>query len=449
MAIVAQPQGRYASLDSNLGLLQEMVRKDPESYKEEFEERFFKFEQRMNLFNFNTHFHRHDINVLTELVTFVSGVADNYPEYAAKFATQLKNVLNASGAGLDPEIRMSFCKAMVTLRNKKVVTDLQIFELFFELVKSEDKHIRKFILGALVSFIKQGSLKCADRKAEARLQNFVISKLKDSRSVIARIAQLVLIEAFRKNYWRQPKIVNAIAECVFHKSSKIQIVAMRFFLGSLKDEEGIESDDDTDDESGKKEEQKTLKEVTLAYRFAKKTKKRQKAFEKTKKVLNKEEKAKKESRSKYCNLEAIQMLFDPQTFTDRVFGLLESKKNEKFVIRLQQIALCARIIGVHRLQTLGFYSYLHRYIQPKQREVTRILLYAAQACHELVPPDIVENVVRVIANNFVTDRNTPEAMTVGINAIREIFTNCPFSATEELLRELCEVSFSLYKHLLR
>ena len=50
MAIVAQPQGRYASLDSNMGLLQEMVRKDPESYKEEFEERFFRFEQRMNLF---------------------------------------------------------------------------------------------------------------------------------------------------------------------------------------------------------------------------------------------------------------------------------------------------------------------------------------------------------------------------------------------------------------
>ena len=392
---------------------------------------------------------------------------------------------------------------MVTLRNKKVVSDIQIFELFFELVKSEDKHIRyvfgihfiskgeelpillpkahaffcaliifgytaaaspplyllffhslvvltssfsfrKFILGALVSFIKQGSQKCFDRKAEAKLQNFVISKLKDSRSVIARIAQLVLIDAFRKKYWRQAKIVNAIAECVFHKSSRIQIVAMRFFLGSLKDEDGDETEnDDTDTDDGKKEEQKTLKEVTLAYRFAKKTKKRQKAFEKTKKALTKEEKAKKESRSKYCNLEAMQMLFDPQTFIDRVFGLLESKKNEKFVIRLQQIALCARVIGVHRLQTLGFYSYLHRYLQPKQREVTRVLLYAAQACHDLVPPDIIENVVRVIANNFVTDRNTPEAMTVGINAIREIFSNCPSAATEELLRDLSEVCFSI------
>ena len=74
--------------------------------------------------------------------------------------------------------------------------------------------------------------------------------------------------------------------------------------------------------------------------------------------------------------------------------------------------------------------------------MTRLLLYAAQACHELVPPDIVEQLVRVIAQNFVTDRNTPEAITVGLNAVREIFANCPFAATEELLRDLAEVPFS-------
>ena len=254
---------------------------------------------------------------------------------------------------------------------------------------------------------------------------------------MARIAQLVLIDAFRRKYWRVPKVANAISECVFHKVPRLQVVAMRFLLGSLKEEEGY-SDSESDDE-GKKEDQKTVKEIMVAFKAGKKTKKRIKNMEKTKKAVTKDQKAKKESRSKFCNLEAIQMIFDPQSYTDRLFGLLESKKNEKFLIRLQQIALCARIIGIHRLQTLGFYSYMHRYLQPKQREVTRILLYIAQACHELVPPDYVQDVVRVIANNFVTERNTPEGMTVGINAIREIFTNCPFAATEELLQELCEV----------
>uniref|UniRef100_A0A7E4UXG3 Protein SDA1 n=1 Tax=Panagrellus redivivus TaxID=6233 RepID=A0A7E4UXG3_PANRE len=447
MAVTANVQGRYASLDSNLGLLQEMVRKDPESYREEFEERLFRFQQRMHLFDFNTHFHRSDVHALLELVTFVSGVADKYPEHGKTFAKQISDVLNASGPGLDPEVRLAFAKAIVTLRNKNILTDLEVFEQFFELVKCEDKHLRKFILGALVSFIKQSSQsggRSHNKKAISKMQNYTISKLKDSRSVVCRIAQLVLIDAFRKGFWKEAKIVNALAECIFHKSSKIQAIAMRFFLGSLKDEEGESSDDDDSDADNKKEDSKTIKEVMTAFKFVKKTKKRQKNFAKTKKALTKEQKEKKESRSKYCNLQAIQMLFDPQSLIDRLFALLEGKKNEKFVIRLQQIALCARVIGIHHLQTLGFYSYLHRYIQPKQREVTRILLYAAQACHELVPPDVVESLVRVIANNFVTDRNTPEGMTVGINAIREIFTNCPFAATEELLRELCE--YKSYKN---
>ena len=38
-------------------------------------------------------------------------------------------------------------------------------------------------------------------------------------------------------------------------------------------------------------------------------------------------------------------------------------------VRLARIGLCARLIGIHRLHTLGFYSYLHRYLQPKQRDV--------------------------------------------------------------------------------
>lgn len=63
----------------------------------------------------------------------------------------------------------------------------------------------------------------------------------------------------------------------------------------------------------------------------------------------------------------------------------------------------------------------------------------AQACHELVPPDIVEQLIYVIAQNFVSDRNTPEAVTVGLNTIREIFANCPFAATEDLLRDLADV----------
>ncbi|VDO43686.1 unnamed protein product [Onchocerca flexuosa] len=211
------------------------------------------------------------------------------------------------------------------------------------------------------------------------------------------------------------------------------IAAIRFFLGSLEDD----SSDDDENES-EEEDQKTLKQVVVAYKAAKKTRKKKEKFMKAKKLLNTDRKSKKENAGKFCNLLAIRYIYDPQTFAERLFGLLESRKNEKFETRLLCMALCARMIGIHKLQILSFYSYMHRFLQPKQREITRILLYVAQACHELVPPDIVEQLVYVIAQNFVCDRNTPEAMTVGLNTIREIFATCPFGATEDLLRDLTD-----------
>lgn len=44
-----------------------------------------------------------------------------------------------------------------------------------------------------------------------------------------------------------------------------------------------------------------------------------------------------------------------------------------------------------------------------------------------------------MAQNFVSDRNTPEAITVGLNTIREIYANCPAAATEDMVRDLAEV----------
>ena len=37
---------------------------------------------------------------------------------------------------------MAFCKALIPLRNKQFVDTVELLELFFELVKLEDKHLR-------------------------------------------------------------------------------------------------------------------------------------------------------------------------------------------------------------------------------------------------------------------------------------------------------------------
>jgi protein SDA1 len=69
-------------------------------------------------------------------------------------------------------------------------------------------------------------------------------------------------------------------------------------------------------------------------------------------------------------------------------------------------------------------------------DVTKVLVYLAQSCHDLVPPDIVMPCVRAITDNFITERNAPEVMAVGLNTVREISVRCPLVMTRELLDDL-------------
>ncbi len=86
---------------------------------------------------------------------------------------------------------------------------------------------------------------------------------------------------------------------------------------------------------------------------------------------------------------------------------------ERFEVKLLHKDLLSRLIGLHQLLLLNFYPYLQRYLQPHQRQVTKILLYVAQASHEFVPPEILQSICKTIANNFITERNSGEVMAVG------------------------------------
>lgn len=122
-------------------------------------------------------------------------------------------------------------------------------------------------------------------------------------------------------------------------------------------------------------------------------------------------------------------------FVERLFRQLESS-NERFEVKLLHQDLISRLIGLHQLLLLNFYPYLQRYIQPHQRQVTKILLFVAQASHELVPPDVLQSICKTIANNFITERNSSEVMAVGLNTIREICARCYLAIDEDLLQDL-------------
>ncbi|KPP79617.1 hypothetical protein Z043_100792, partial [Scleropages formosus] len=190
----------------------------------------------------------------------------------------------------------------------------------------------------------------------------------------------------------------------------ILVDALKFFLG--KDEDEKKNSDSESEASVKSEDDgPTARDIMVRFSTGKKSSKNKKKMEKAMKVLKKH---KKKNNAEVFNFSAVHLIHDPQ---EKLFKQLEDSK-ERFEVKIMMMELISRLVGIH--------------------EVTKILLCAAQASHQLVPPEIITPVIMTIANNFVTDRNSGEAMTVGINAIREVAARCPLAMTEDLLQDLAQ-----------
>lgn len=263
------------------------------------------------------------------------------------------------------------------------------------------------------------------------IHNYMLGMLKDTSPSSAKMSLDVIMDCYKKNIWADAKTVNAIArDGCFSKVKKVQVASLRFFLGT---DEKAEEDSDSDDEPD-------IKNAILVNKVNKKTKKRQKQLAAAKKQFVKSKK--KKTAAPNFNFSAIHLVNNPQEMAENLFKALQNG-NERFELKLLFLDVISRLIGIHELFLFNFYPFVTRYLNPHQRQVTRILQFAAQASHELVPGDVVEPVVKTISNNFVTERNSSDVMAIGLNSIREICQRCPLAMSEDLLRDL--VLYKTYK----
>ncbi|XP_052282348.1 protein SDA1 homolog isoform X6 [Dreissena polymorpha] len=365
---------------------------------------------------------------LDELLMFLAQVAHCYPDETKDFALDIRDALQRHCTVLDRTLRMTFCQALILLRNKGLIAATSVLELFFEMFRVQDKLLRKTLYTYIVSDIKTVNQKHKNAKLNTTLQNFMYTMLKDNNPVAAKMSLDVMIELYRRNIWKDTKTVNVITTACFSKVTKILVAGLKFFLGTDEEEDHSDSESDQD-------EQKTSKELLTGFRVGKKTRKRQKKLKRALQNIDKHKKSKK--KSEVFNFSALHLIHDPQGFCERLFRQLEGT-TERFEVKLMMADLVSRLIGVHQLFLFSFYPYIQRFLQPHQREVTRLLLFAAQSSHDLVPPEIIEGVIRTIANNFITDRNSGEVMAVGLNAVREICFRCPLAISEDALHDFSE-----------
>ncbi|XP_023245371.1 protein SDA1 homolog isoform X2 [Copidosoma floridanum] len=409
-------------LPDNLPQLQNLIKRDPESYKEEFLQQHRHYKSTLEVFNFTPDKFNKSLD---ELVMFLAQVAHCYCDDLLSFPQELIDILKDKNTVLDKDMRMTFCKALILLRNKNLLEPTALLSLFFELLRCQDKSLRQFLQTHIITDIKNINAKHKNAKVNTTLQNFMFQMLKDTNARAAKMSADIMIELYNKNVWSDTKTVNVIATGCFSKFTKVVVASLKFFLG--KDEgEDEDSDSDSDDEPN-------IKEVMMANKVNKKTKKRQKQLKKVKKLYTKSQK--KKSKAPTYNFSALHLIHDPQGLAEKLFKQLE-KKNDRFEVKLMTLDVISRLIGVHSLILFNFYPYVQRFLQPHQREVTKLLQFVAQASHDLIPPDVMQPVVKTLVNNFVTERNSSDVMAIGLNAVREICTRCPFAMNEDLLQDL-------------
>lgn len=389
--------------------LQNMVKRDPDAYKTEFLMQLRHFESEYQLFLLqpskeSAHF--------GALVSFLGHVAKCYPVEMAAFPAQIMKLLQDHYLVLDAHLRRTLVQSLMLMRNRNLIDAVTLLKLFFELFRCPDKRLRELLYQHIVSDLRQLNATTKNIKVNKALQNFLFEMLQDENEQAAVKSLQVLVDLFKRKVWHDQRTVNVIATACTSKNTKLLVMSINFFLGI--------DDDILEEEEKEKQVKKAVVDVDY-HSHSKKTKKRQRD---TRATLIKNRRSRKRDINFQATFPAIEMLNDPQGVAEKQFKLLKSC-TERFEVKLLMMNFISRLVGFHKLMLLPFYPLLQRYMQSHQQNVTGIMAYLVQSCHEEIPPEELLPIVKSITHNFVTERCSSEVIAVGINTLRELFRRVP------------------------
>ncbi|KAK3344213.1 SDA1-domain-containing protein [Lasiosphaeria hispida] len=418
-------------VEADLVSLQYKIRRDPQSYAQEFYDQWLAYDAQRQIFvSAPTTASNDDVKKFHDLVDLVAHVADLYPELTAPYPDHLKELLNRHHAVLNSELREKVVGSLVLIRRKEVIDSTSLLTTLFPiLISTPSKTLRSLLYGKIISDLRESNSKTTNHRLNKTIQTVLHNLVTSDRtSTKGMWATRITRELWRRQIWTDAKPCDVMKEACLSDNEKVVVGGVRFFLGGDKERE--EAEDDSSDE------EIDVKRVKHVGTINKKTKKRAKAMEKALDKVKRQERKKKAPHP--LNFSALHLIHDPQGFAEKLFQKhLQNTKN-KFTLenKLLILQLVTRLVGLHKLTILSLYSWFVRYLTPKQESVTSFLASLAQATHNLVPPDALEPLVIKIANEFVSEASATEVAAAGINAIREVAIRQPLCMSETLLQDL-------------
>lgn len=402
------------------------------SYVEDFRSQYYQYENHREIFMANpTSTEAGGIISLRDLIDFISHVADCYPDITKDFPQQLIDMLMQHHVVLGPELREKIVGSLVLLRKKEIIDSVTLLHTLFPiLVSTPSKTLRQLLFQKILSDLRTSNSKSTNHKLNRAMQTVLYNLVTSDRtSPKAQWAVKITRELWRRQIWTDAKTVEVMKEACLAQNEKVVTGGVRFFLGGDKEREEMEDESSDDDgiDVAKLKHQRGIN---------KKTKKKSRQLEKAVATVKKKERKKRLPHA--LNFSALHLLHDSQGFAEELFSkhLQNSKSKLNLEQKLLVLQLVSRLIGLHKLTLVHFYSYFLKYLTPRQPSVTSFLASLAQATHNLVPPDELEPLIQKIANEFVNEASAGEVAAAGLNAIREICVRQPLAMNETLLQDL-------------
>lgn len=423
----------------NFPLLQNQIKRDPESYRDEFLQQLTHFDSLVQVVSCKPQ----DASFsFSSLLTFLSHVVSCYADHSTSFGRRLLSLPATFGFSMHPELRQSIVKSLFLLCSKGTLPAIDCYPVFIELLALQNQSLRTEVRTFLQQDIRNRQRSGSTKQIRQLVTGYLCRHSDASAdSSVVRSLLKICISLYRKGVWRDAALVNQVAECCFAKSTQVAVVALGFFV-SFDQEEPDESSSDEDAGQRSAKLQSQYQEMIRASKISGKSgacqRRLKKAKARYKRSCNDEEKEPSGAKGGVANgFHAVELLRDASGFAEKLFSVLK-KSGERLQIRLLMMSVLSCAISVHRLQLADFYTYLIRYLTPKQREVSRILAFAAQSCHETASPSDCQVLVRAIANSFVADHCACEVIVIGLNTIREICKRAPLAMDETLLSDLAQ-----------
>ena len=186
---------KYEFLIQMLPQYQDRVKRDKESYKEEFLKILKKFEEQFTIFLFDP---SRKIKGFKELLMFFAHLSHLFKSETEFIPKGLCKIISENYLTIPHEVRLTIVDSLSIMCKSGILSLLEVIPLFFNLMRCQDKILRKRLTDYIISALTKVNEKHKNVNINKNIQNFCEKLLEDPNKKLARKTLNIIVNLYQK-----------------------------------------------------------------------------------------------------------------------------------------------------------------------------------------------------------------------------------------------------------